>query len=114
MYIREQHDVILLGATGSGKPYLAWALGTEACKQGFTVKYTRLQELLEDLAFARGQGTFKKAVSQYKRFDLPILDEWMLISLSETEARDLLEVIHVRHKRGSTIFCSQFEPVGWG
>lgn len=112
-YIREQHNVIILGATGSGKTYLACALGMEACKQGFTVKYIRLQELLEDLALARGQGTFKKAVSQYKKFDLLILDEWMLISLSETEARDLLEVTHVRHKRGSTIFCSQFEPVGW-
>lgn len=113
LYIREQHNVIILGATGSGKTYLGCALGMEACKQGFTVKYIRLQELLEDLSIARGLGTFKKVLTQYKKFDLLILDEWMLVSLSETEARDLLEVIHSRHKRGSTIFCSQFEPVGW-
>ena len=112
-YIHEQHNVIILGATGSGKTYIGCALGMEACKQGFTVKYVRLPELLEDLAIARGQGSFKKNVAQFKKFDLLIIDEWMLVSLSETEARDLLEIIHVRHKRASTIFCSQFEPIGW-
>jgi DNA replication protein DnaC len=112
-YIRERHNVIILGATGSGKTYLGCAFGMEACKQGFTVKYIRLQELLEDLAIARGQGAFKKVITQYKKYDLLILDEWMLVSLTETEARDLLEIIHSRHKRGSTVFCSQFEPVGW-
>ena len=89
-YIREQHNVIILGATGSGKTYIGCALGMEACKQGFTVKYVRLPELLEDLAIARGQGSFKKNVAQLKKFDLLIIDEWMLVSLSETEARDLL------------------------
>ena len=85
----------------------------EACKQGFAVKYVRLPELLEDLGIARGQGSFKKCLAQFKKFDLLIIDEWMLVSLSETEARDLLEIIHSRHKRASTIFCSQFEPIGW-
>lgn len=112
-YIREQHNVIILGATGSGKTYIGCALGMEACKQGFTVKYVRLPELLEDLAIARGQGFFKKNIAQLKKFDLLIIDEWMLVSLSETEARDLLEIIYARHKRASTIFCSQFEPIGW-
>ena len=112
-YIREQHNIIILGATGSGKTYLGCAFGMEACKQGFTVKYVRLPELLEDLAIARGQGSFKKSISQFKKFSLLIIDEWMLVSLSETEERDLLEIIHARHKHASTIFCSQFEPIGW-
>ena len=79
----------------------------------FIVKYVRLPELLEDLAIARGQGSFKKSIAQLKKYNLLIIDEWMLVSLSETEARDLLEIIHARHKRASTIFCSQFEPLGW-
>lgn len=112
-YIREQHNVTILGAIGSGKTYLGCALGMEACKQGFTVKYVRLPELLEDLAIARGQGSFKKSIAQLKKYNLLIIDEWMLVSLSETEARDLLEIIHASHKRASTIFYSQFEPLGW-
>ena len=85
----------------------------EACKQGFTVKYVRLPELLEDLAIAREQGSFKKSIAQLKKFSLLIIDEWMLISLTETESRDLLEIIRARHKCASPIFCSQFAPIGW-
>lgn len=59
-YIRERHNVIIMGAAGSGKTYIGCALGMEACKQGFTVRYVRLPGLLEELAIARGQGNFKK------------------------------------------------------
>jgi len=92
---------------------MACALGMEACKHYYTTKYIRLPELLAELAIARGDGSFKKVISQYKKYKLLILDEWLLVKLTETEARDLLEIIHVRHKRASTIFCSQFSPAGW-
>lgn len=112
-YITEKHNIIILGATGAGKSYMACAFGMEACKRYYTVKYIRLPELLAELAIARGEGTFKKVVSQYKKYSLLILDEWLLVSLTETEARDLLEIVHARHKKASTIFCSQFAPAGW-
>jgi len=112
-YIRETHNIIILGATGSGKSYMACAFGMQACKRYYTTKYIRLPELLAELAIARGEGNFKKAIHQYKKYSVLILDEWMLISLSDTEARDLLEIIHARHKKASTIFCSQFAPAGW-
>ena len=102
-----------MGAAGTGKSYLACALGMEACKQFFSVRYIRLPDLLTDIAMARGDGTYKKLMKQYQKINLLILDEWMLVSLKESEARDLLEVIHNRHKRASIIFCSQFSPVGW-
>lgn len=106
-------NLVQLGATGSGKTYIGCALGMEARKQGFTVRYVRLPELLEELTVARGQGSFKKTLVLWKKTDLLILDVWMRISLTETEARDLLEIIHVRHKRVSTIFFTQFVPAGW-
>ena len=112
-YITEKHNIIVLGATGAGKSYIACAFGMEACKHHYTVKYIRLPELLAELAVARGEGTFEKSINQYKKYSLLILDEWMLVSLTETEARDLLEIIHTRHKNASTIFCSQFAPAGW-
>jgi len=112
-YIEEKHNVIIMGATGSGKSYIGCALGMEACKRFYSVKYIRLPDLLTDLAIARGEGTIKKLLAQYQKVNLLILDEWMLVSLRESEARDLLEIIHSRHKRASTIFCSQFAPAGW-
>lgn len=112
-YIAEKHNVIILGAAGSGKSYLGCALGMEACKQFFSVKYTRLPDLLTDMAITRGEGNIKKLLQQYLKVNLLILDEWMLIALKESETRDLLEIIHYRHKKASTIFCSQFAPAGW-
>jgi DNA replication protein DnaC len=59
-YVAENHNIIIMGATGAGKSYLACAFGMEACKQFYTVKYVRLPELFVDLAIARGQGDYKK------------------------------------------------------
>jgi DNA replication protein DnaC len=112
-YIQERHNIIILGAAGAGKSYLGCAFGVAACRNFYTVKYTRLPELLNDLAVARGEGTYKKVIREYKKISLLILDEWLLIPLSSMEARDLLEIVEARHKRASTIFISQFAPAGW-
>lgn len=112
-YISERHNIMLLGATGSGKTYIACALGMSAARNFLTVRYVRLPELLAELAIARGNGTYRKVITQYKKPTLLILDEWLLYPLKETEARDLLEIAEARHKKASTIFCSQFDVPGW-
>ena len=112
-YIEEKHNVIILGAAGNGKSYMACALGMAACRQFYDTKYVRLPDLLDELAVARGEGIFKKVMKQYKKVKLLILDEWLLSPLKESEARDLLEIVEARHKNASTIFCSQFAPGGW-
>lgn len=112
-YIKEKHNIIIMGAAGSGKSYLACAFGIAACQNFYTVKYIRLPELLIELDIARNEGSYKKLMNQYRKFHLLILDEWMLVSLKENEARDVLEIVHARHHKGSTIFCSQFSPAGW-
>jgi len=112
-YISDHHNIIIMSASGMGKTYLSCAFGLAACQQFYSVKYIRLPELLADLAIARGEGVFKKTLYQYIKVSLLILDEWMLVSLKESEARDVLELVNARHKRASTIFCSQFSPAGW-
>lgn len=112
-YIREKHNIIILGASGAGKTYLGCAFGIAACRNFLRVKYVRLPELFNDLAVARGTGTYQKVMRQCKRTELLILDEWLLLPLKEYEARDLLEIVEARHQRGSTIFLSQFSPAGW-
>ena len=112
-YIGEKYNIIILGATGAGKTYLGCALGMTACRHFFSVKYIRLPDLLDELSVARGEGIFQKVMQCYKKIELLILDEWLLIPLSDTECRDLLELAESRYSRCSTIFLSQFDVSGW-
>lgn len=112
-YIGERHNIIILGATGAGKTYLGCALGMAACRHFYSVKYIRLPDLFDELSVARGEGVFQKIMQCYKKIDLLILDEWLLSPLSDSESRDLLEIVEARHGRCSTLFSSQFDPAGW-
>jgi DNA replication protein DnaC len=112
-YLHECHNIIIMGATGVGKTYLACALGIAASRGFFTVRYVRLPDLFSDLALARADGSYRKVIKQYAKAKLLILDEWLLFPLSESETRDLLEIVEARHNQGSTIFCSQFDVEGW-
>ena len=112
-YIEEKHNLIILGPTGAGKTYLSCAFGLAACRHFNSVKYTRLPELLNDLAVARGEGVYRKVLADYGKVNLLILDEWLLLPLREEETRDLLEIVELRHRKGSTIFASQFRSEGW-
>ena len=69
-YIREHHNVILLGPTGSGKTYIGCALGVSAVRNFMKVKYVRLPELLTELAIARASNTFPKVIQQYQNHQL--------------------------------------------
>jgi len=112
-YIHENHNVIIMGATGVGKTYLACALGIAANRNFFASRYIRLPDLFSDLAIARADGTYRKVIKQYTQVKFLILDEWLLFPLTETESRDLLEIINARNSQGSTVFCSQFDVDAW-
>lgn len=112
-YIIDSHHVILKGASGNGKTYISCALGIAACKNFIKVRYIRLPDLLNELAIAHGEGTFEKVIKGYQKINLLILDEFLLSPLASDQARELLEIIEARSIKGSTIFCTQFEPVGW-
>jgi DNA replication protein DnaC len=98
-YVDEHHNLILLGATGSGKTYLACAFGNKAAENFYSVRYIRLPELLSELAIARVEGKYNKVLAKYKQVKLLILDEWMLYKFKEAEARDVLEIAESRYKK---------------
>ena len=112
-YINEHRNVIVMGATGVGKTYLGCALGNAACRKFLKVKYVRLPELLVELSIARGDGSYRRLMSQYKKYRLLILDEWLLMPLDVQSALDILEIVEMRHEHSSTIFISQSAPGGW-
>jgi DNA replication protein DnaC len=114
-YLQNHHNIILMGASGNGKTWIANAFGVHACRQFYNVKYIRLPELLDELAVAKYQadGSFRKLIQKYKKIDLLILDEWLLTDLSEENVLYVLEIVESRLKKASTIFCSQFSPEGW-
>lgn len=114
-YIREHHNIVLMGASGNGKTWLYNALGTQACRQFFKVRYIRLPELLDELIVAKNAavGSFRKLIQKYQKVELLILDEWLLTELTLEQATYILEIIEARLKKASTIFCSQFSPEGW-
>jgi len=112
-YIHENHNVIIMGATGAGKTYLACALGIAANRNFYVTRYIRLPDLLSDLALARADGTYQKVIRQYSQIKLLILDEWFIYSITETESRDILEIINARLNQGATVFCSQFDVGEW-
>ena len=112
-YIAEHRNLFITGATGCGKTYMACAFGMEACKQYFNTRYIRLPDLLIDLEMARSDGSYKKTMAKYANPLVLILDEWLLLKPTETEQRDIFELLHRRRKKSSTIFCSQYEYSDW-
>lgn len=112
-YLDDRHHIILKGASGSGKTFLACALGTSACRKFKRVRYIRLPELLEELSLAKASGDFKRTIKAYSKVDLLILDEWLIRCLTPQESYNLLEIVESRCSHGATIFCTQYEPAEW-
>lgn len=112
-YIEDGHHIILKGASGNGKTYLACALGHAACRKFKSVRYIRMPELLDELSVAKGCGTLKKTIKSYQKVDLLILDEWLIRTLTPQESYDLLEIAESRCEKGSMIFCTQYDPDEW-
>jgi DNA replication protein DnaC len=112
-WIRSHHNLHLTGPTGTGKSWLACALGQQACRQGLSVRYERVARLLESLRIARGDGSYQKRLALFAKTDLLILDDFALKPLSQPERLDLLELIDDRHGRRSTLITSQLPIAHW-
>jgi len=102
-YIDEGHHIILKGASGNGKTYIACALGNAACRRFKKVQYIRMPELLDELSIARSGGTLKKVLESYKKKDLLILDEWLIRPLSPQESYDTVFKLRGESFRGKKL-----------
>lgn len=112
-YIQQKLNIILIGASGSGKTWISNAFEVNACMERYRVQYTRLPDLFQEIEEAKIQGHYKKYMKKLSKVDLLILDEFLLTTISECERNDLFEVIQSRTDKKSTIYCSQWAPEGW-
>jgi len=90
---RERQNLLITGPTGVGKSYLACAFAERACRSGFSALYIRAPRLYQELAVARGDGSYGRLLARLTRTQLLIIDDWGLAPLKDQERRDLLEVI---------------------
>jgi len=95
-YITEYRNIFITGKTGSGKSYLACALGMEACKQYYKTYFIRLPDLLMELDTAREKGDYLKVLTKYAKVTLLIIDEWLMLKPTQAEQKDIFELIHRR------------------
>lgn len=112
-WIRHHHNCLISGLTGSGKTWLACALGNAACRQGFSVLYVRLPRLFEELRIAHGDGSFTRRLAALAKTDLLLIDDWGLAPPSAAERSDLLEVLDDRVGSRSTLITSQLPIEHW-
>ncbi len=112
-WTKTYRNVLIVGATGTGKTFLACALAHKACLEGNSVYYCRLPRLLPELALARGDGSYDKKMKQFAKVAVIILDDWGIAPLTDEQRRDLLELLDDRHEKCSTIVTSQLPIKLW-
>ncbi len=112
-FIDARHDILILGKTGVGKSFLAQALGNAACRRHHHTVYTRMTQMLDDLAVAMVAGTARTVLDSYIKPELLIIDDYMLTQPSRDGAALLLDLTEKRLHTGSTIYCSQLTPEQW-
>ena len=112
-WVRHHLNVLVLGATGTGKTYLSCALGRAACEAEFNVRYVRTSRLLQSLELAQADGSYPQLLRSLARTDLLIFDDWLRDPLSRSQAKDLLEILDDRYGRTATLVATQVPVSEW-
>ena len=112
-YLKKGESVLITGASGCGKSFLASALGSHACAQGYKVAYYNMQKLLLKTKISRIEGTIVRLFELLAKTDLIILDDFGLTHLEQQQRLDLMELIEDRHGKSSAMIASQLPVANW-
>ena len=112
-WIQQHQSLILTGATGTGKTYLACALAHKACMLGHRAQYWRVTRLLEELDLAKADGRYLNLVKALSRINLLVLDDWAMVKLQGQHQQLMLDILDDRYQKHSTLITSQLPVTSW-
>jgi DNA replication protein DnaC len=112
-WIQRSQNIIISGATGTGKTWLACALGNKAIMDGYSVFYIRLSKLFSEIKLVRADGSYLSWLKKLVRYNVLILDDFGSGPMKASDVGELLEVIEDRTLAGSIIIASQLPVSGW-
>jgi DNA replication protein DnaC len=112
-FIRQKHNLLIYGPTGTGKTHLAQAIVHEAARQGFDAVFTTTHKMLQHLNGGRADGTWERRLQIYLRPELLVLDDFGLKALPAPGPSDLYDVIDGRYEKGSIVLTSNRAPAEW-
>lgn len=112
-WVQNGQNLLITGATGLGKTFLACAIGHRLCQDGRSVIFRRTTRLFDELIAARGDGSYSTRLRKLMAADVLILDDFALEPMNADARHDLLEIMEDRYGIKSTVITSQFEPDHW-
>jgi DNA replication protein DnaC len=112
-FIKRKENILITGSTGTGKSFLASAIGHQACGLGYKVLYTNTGRLFTQLKMSKADGSSIRELAKIEKQDLLILDDFGIQPFDQPSRAALLEVIEDRHGKRSTIITSQLPVNRW-
>ena len=112
-FVKHHQNILITGATGCGKTYLACAISNQACRLGYKARYLLLTRFLDEMSMSHADGSYSQLMMQLHKYDVLILDDFGLTAINAKQRHDLFNLIEDRYQLKSTIITSQYPVSKW-
>lgn len=112
-WIKHTQNIIITGPTGAGKTYLACAMANKVCRNGYSAMYTRAPRLFQEIAIARGDGSYPRFMNKMANVKVLVIDDFCISPMTSAQRQDLLEVLEDRQDLSSLIIATQIPIKNW-